>query len=220
MDLRDKLTKLDEDLSGAISSSRVKLIAVTKYASDEQIKEAYDLGLRDFGENYVIPALEKIERLKKYFANDVNWHLLGPLQSNKVNKAVGHFATIQSVHSIKLAELINKRAQALQLIQDVYIQVNSTGDKNGIEIFDLANIFSEMAQMKNLQIRGLMTMGLNNFSEAAETIYQNLRHAKETLCSLHPEINLELSMGMSNDCEAAVSNGANIIRIGRRLFAE
>lgn len=218
MDLKDKLTQLDQDLFGAISSGKIKLIAVTKYASDEQIIEAYNLGLRDFGENYVVPALEKQKRLAEFFKEKVNWHLLGPLQGNKVNKAVGNFKTIQSIHSLEIAKQINTRAESLKLIQEVFIQVNITGDKNGFDFSELEKKFFELAQMKNIRICGLMGMGLNNLSETTETIYKNLRHCKETLECLYPELSLELSMGMSNDYKIAQKNGSTMIRLGRKLF--
>lgn len=220
MSLKNTLEEIDRDLNGDINSGRVRLIAVTKYASDEQIIEAYKLGLRDFGENYVIPALKKRERLKDFLGDDINWHLLGPLQSNKVNKAVGHFKTIQSIHDLEIASEINKRAETINHLQEVFIQVNSCGTKSGFEIDELKNIFPKLLQLKNLQICGLMTMGFEIVSKNSETIYKNLRQCKEMLVNLYPEVDLELSMGMSNDYKVAVENSAKIIRLGRKLFKE
>ena len=120
-EIQKKIHKIDQDLDGAISSGKIKLVAVSKYASDAQVLEAYQAGLRIFGENYVLPGLERQQRLKD-FLPEVQWHLLGPIQSNKINKAVGNFKLIQSVSSLEMAKLINGRADKLGQIQEVLLQ--------------------------------------------------------------------------------------------------
>lgn len=208
-----------------IKNLGVKLVAVTKYAKDEQVIEAYNLGLRDFGENYVLQALEKMERLRSNFNNgEPRWHLLGNLQSNKVNKVVGNFYSVQSVDSEKIAEKINKRAKELGIKQKIFLQINMTGDKTGFDPKSSLGTLIKISQMENLEVLGLMTMGFHKISEKTETIYAEMRQLKRILesdlDSLGLDIDLELSMGMSNDYRIAVKNGSTIIRLGRELFAE
>lgn len=227
MTLEKKLKQIDIELAGKLSSKFVQLVAVTKYASDEQVIEAYNSGLRVFGENYVLPALEKMERLKPYFTNgDPEWHLLGRLQSNKVKKAVGYFACIQSVHSIEIAEAINEQAESLGIKQKIFLQFNMTRDKNGFDPKSSLGTFVKLFQLANLELEGLMTMGFfednDEISEKNETIYSQLRQLKSVLESELDTLgicrNLKLSMGMSNDYRIAVKNGSTMIRLGRGLF--
>jgi uncharacterized pyridoxal phosphate-containing UPF0001 family protein len=121
MGLKEKLKTINENISKFAQQSSVKLIAVSKYASDEQILEAYAEGVRVFGENYVISALNRINRISNNFNNDVEWHLIGTLQKNKVNKAVGNFRLIQSVDSLELLQSIDKRSASLGIKQAVLI---------------------------------------------------------------------------------------------------
>lgn len=227
MDISQKLSKIDTELAGAISSKKIDLVAVTKYASDEQVIEAYKAGLRVFGENYVLPALEKIERLKDQFQDgNPEWHLLGRLQSNKVKKAVGNFACIQSVHSLEIAEAINKQAESLGIKQRIFLQFNMTGDKNGFDPKSSLGTLVKVFQLANLEVEGLMTMGFfednDKISEKNETIYNDLRQLKSVLESELDSLgicrNLKLSMGMSNDYRTAVKNSSTMIRLGRGLF--
>ncbi len=109
--LEDQLKKIDINTDYALSQNKVKLVAVSKYASDEQVQEAYDLGIRDFGENYIMPALKRQKTLN--FRDEVRWHLLGPIQKNKINKVVGNFDLIHSVHTQEIAYLINQKQKHL-----------------------------------------------------------------------------------------------------------
>jgi len=227
VEISKKLSNIDLELDAALSSKKVELVAVTKYASDDQVLEAYKAGLRVFGENYVLPALEKQERLAAHFTEGgVEWHLLGKLQSNKVNKAVGNFTCIQSVHSLELAELINKRAESLGIKQKIFLQINMTEDKNGFDPQSSPGTLIKLFQLANLEVLGLMTMGFHSNKEEislkAETIYTKTRHFKEILESELDSLgmcrNLKLSMGMSDDYRIAVKNGSTMIRLGRELF--
>lgn len=192
------------------------LIAVSKYAIDQQIIEAYNLGQRDFGENYVMPALEKKNRLK---LPEARWHLIGPLQSNKVNKAVGEFNLIHSVHSFELAEQIDKRAAKLGIRQAILLQLNFT-DKNGLEPNQVKQVYEQVLELSHVDLLGLMTMGPHKISEETETIYKKMRQIKEELMQAHPLGVCELSMGMSNDYRLALEHGSTMIRIGSALFSE
>lgn len=216
MSLETKLAKIDQELDSALSLGKVKLVAVSKYAEDEQVIEAYNLGQRLFGENYVLPALRRQERLD---LPDAQWHLLGPLQKNKVNKAVGAFAVIQSVHNLELAQLIDKRAGVLGIKQKIFLQINSTGDKSGFCFESVPEALRQIYKLENIELRGFMTMGPHEISQKSETIYQRMRLLKEEMMQTFPLGVFELSMGMSNDYLLAVDHGSTMIRIGRELFS-
>jgi pyridoxal phosphate enzyme (YggS family) len=198
---------------------KVQLIAMSKYASDEQIKEAYDFGLRCFGENYVIPALQRQESLKVYFKEPVQWHLTGTLQKNKVSKAVGHFDLIQSVDSLELAEKISQRAGQLNIVQSILLQVNLSGEisKGGFSRGVLEDNFDALMRLPNIKICGLMTMAAKD-GRNTETIFKEMSQMRSTFASLYTLDSFHLSMGMSNDYGLAVQNGTTMIRIGRALF--
>ncbi|MDD9897712.1 MAG: YggS family pyridoxal phosphate-dependent enzyme [Candidatus Melainabacteria bacterium] len=208
--LSSRFESIQAQLAGA------SLIAVSKYAEDQQLIEAYELGLRDFAENYVIPAIDKKQRLN---LAGVRWHLIGPLQSNKVNKAVGEFDLIHSVHSLELAEQINKRAEKLGIKQKILLQVNFT-DKNGFAPEQVREAYSKVLELANIDLQGLMTMGPHKISAESETIYQRMRQMKEELVQAHSLGVLELSMGMSNDYHLALQHGSTMVRIGSALFGE
>lgn len=216
MTLEAKLAKIDQDLDFALSAARVKLVAVSKYAQDEQVIEAYNLGQRLFGENYVLPALRRQARLDLPGAQ---WHLLGPLQKNKVNKAVGAFEVIQSVHNLELVELIDQRARFLGIKQKIFLQINSTGDKNGFCFETVPEALRQIYEFENIELRGFMTMGPYEISKISETIYKRMRLLKEEMMQSFPLGVFELSMGMSNDYLLAVNCGSTMIRIGRKLFS-
>jgi pyridoxal phosphate enzyme (YggS family) len=196
----------------------VKLVAVSKYATTEQIKEAYRLGIRDFGENYILPALKKRDLLN--LGNDVRWHLLGPIQKNKINKVVGNFYLIHSVHNDEIAFLLDRRASDLGIIQDVLLQIDLTEDKAGFKSIDFDNTYSKLRKLKNLNIKGLMLMNFHQVTEKSETNFALMRQLLEMMSSHHPDRVFELSMGMSNDYHLAIKYGSTIIRVGRGLFGE
>ncbi len=219
MSLKEQLNLIDSELNAAISQHKVKLIAVTKYASDEEVIEAYKLGLRDFGESYILPALQRRERLSSHFTEPITWHLLGSIQKNKINKAVGNFNLIQSVGSLEIAKLINQRAMSLAIQQNILLQINMTGDKSGFNPDELEEALAQLIKLGNIKIRGLMTMGPHKTSELSETIFSKMRQLKGRLGQFLPNEPLELSMGMTNDYKLAVQNGSTMIRLGRGLFA-
>lgn len=206
------------------NASEVKVVAVSKYASNEQIKEAYNAGLRCFAENYVMPALQKKEELASHFKEKVEWHLIGHLQKNKVKKAVGNFAVIESVDSLELAQLIGKEAAKKNLIQKIYAQINLTGEekKSGFALKDFEVHYSELIKIPNLDLCGLMTIGptsnqefFEKYGKKPETIFEELRLLSSRLVS---KKTLELSMGMSSDYKVAIQNGATVVRLGRAIF--
>ncbi len=190
----------------------VKLIAVTKEAGLEQIKEAIALGVKDIGENRVNDARLKKEMLDSHI---LSWHMIGHLQSNKAGDAVKMFSIIHSLDSVKLAGVIEKQAKKIRKVQDIMIEVNVSGEKSkfGIKPESLENFLGEIRALKHVNPLGLMTMA--PFTEDAETArpyFRRLRELRDT-CGL-----TELSMGMTQDFEVAVEEGATMVRVGSAIF--
>jgi PLP dependent protein len=187
------------------------LVVVTKGRSPEEILEFHSLGVRDFGENRVLEALPKIKALPK----DIRWHYIGHLQSNKANEVVGKFALIHSVDSPKLLEKINSRAKELGIIQNILLEVNISGEstKFGLKPNEAKPLLEKAGPLLNVRVLGLMAMAPYGAKEGdARGIFGSLRELAHSVGLIG------LSMGMSDDFEIAVSEGATIIRIGRALF--
>lgn len=203
----------------------IKLVAVTKTVSIEMIKNAADIGLRIFGENRVQEAQQKIESLKAFFINShfsVQWHLIGHLQKNKAKFAVQLFDLIHSLDSIELAEEINKQAWKISKIQDVLVQVKLSDEetKHGISENSLPELVDHIKSLKNIKLLGLMT--IPPFFKSPEAVRPYFRRLREIRDSLNKNglYLAELSMGMSNDFEVAIEEGATLVRIGTALFGE
>lgn len=216
-----------QDLLNQTKDWQPRIVAVTKYASDEQLLEAYKLGLRDFAENYVLAALERIEKTTKLMP-EARWHLSGHLQRNKVNKVVGKFHLIQSLDSLELANLISQRAEILGVKQSVLIQVKLVKDdtKSGYLVEQLLIDFPQLLKLPGLKIEGLMTMAahlnleLASEREQVREVFSKLAALKSQLEREHKLSLEQLSMGMSNDYALAIQEGSTMIRIGRALFGE
>ncbi len=201
----------------------IKLIAVTKTVPTLLIMEAIEAGLRIFGENRVQEARDKIpEIMQRSPATNLSWHMIGPLQKNKARYAVKLFDMIHSVDSKGLAEEINKQAMKAGKIQDILIEVKLSPEetKHGIRPEGLFELLEFTSGLKNLQVRGLMT--IPPYSENPEDSRPYFRRLRELL----EEANRkgfplkELSMGMSGDFEIAVEEGATMVRIGTAIFGE
>lgn len=208
------------------SPEEIKLIAVTKKVEIDTIKEAIDSGLRIFGENRVQEAQKKIQDLKFMIQNtNIEWHLIGHLQKNKVKYAVQLFDLIHSVDSIELAEEINKRAEKIGKIQRILIQVKLSEEetKHGVLEEDLIPLIERINKLKNLKLEGLMTMPpYFEDPEKVRPYFKRLREIRDNINSslvTHYPL-LELSMGMSNDFEVAIEEGATMVRIGTAIFGE
>jgi PLP dependent protein len=153
-----------------------------------------------------------------------SWHLVGHLQTNKTKGAVKIFSLIHSVDSIRLAEEIDKEAKSINKVQDVLVQVNVSGIeyKFGIMPYEAADFFEEITSYPNINILGLMTIAPEvDDSEKARPYFRKLRELRDELQNLQlTTYNLQLSMGMSNDFETAIEEGADIVRIGRAIFSD
>ncbi len=200
-----------------------KTIAISKYASDAEVLKAYKEGQRDFGENYVLAALARIDRLAALMP-EARWHLVGHLQTNKVNKAVANFALIQSVDSMKIAELIAKRAVVLGIEQAVLLQINISAEesKSGFSKEEILKEFPKLIKLKGIKIEGLMTIApqldVETEQQQITEVFKSLADLKRVLETNYKYQLKELSMGMSNDYLLAIQQGSTMIRIGRSFF--
>jgi pyridoxal phosphate enzyme (YggS family) len=192
---------------------------VTKNFSAELIQEAVDNGIVFLGENRVQEAKSKVDLVK----GNIEWHLIGHLQRNKVKTAIDIFTMIQSLDSWRLAEEIQKRAQQADKVIDVLVQVNigSEETKYGIDPDDTEVFIEKVATLPNLKVRGLMAIA--PFKENPEDVRAYFRHLREIFQSIKEKsienVSMEyLSMGMSNDFEVAIEEGANMVRIGTGIF--
>ena len=204
----------------SIGNDDVVLIAVTKTQSVAVIREAVAAGLSVVGENRVQEAVEKAAQLTDL---PLEWHLIGHLQTNKVKQAVALFSLIHSVDSERLADEIDRCARLAGKVQDVLIQVNVGGEetKSGIAPSQADHLAVYMDSLPNLRLRGAMTIApLVEDAEMTRPVFQEMRIIFERLRQKisRPEDFRWLSMGMTHDYRIAVSEGANMIRIGTGLF--
>ncbi len=199
----------------------VQLVAVSKGASVEQMREAYAAGVRDFGESRIQATAEKQAALADL--PDIRWHLIGQLQSNKVRKAVQMFEVIQSVDSLKLYQQINKIAAELGKSPQVYLQVKMLPDpqKTGWEVANLRLDLPEINRCEGLRTTGLMViapLGLTSY-ELLEMFISAANLQKEINQHNYQFIEINhLSMGMSQDYKIAVRAGSSLIRVGSKIF--
>ena len=197
----------------------VLLVAVTKLHSPEEMNEAIDAGITDIGENKVQEIMDKYDRVKP-----VRWHLIGHLQTNKVKYIIDKVSMIHSVDSLHLAKEINKRAAQHDLTMDILIQVNSAMEESkfGITTEETDQLIRDISQQcENIRIRGLMCIA--PFEEDPDDARPYFAEVKK-LYDKYAEEQIEridfkyLSMGMTNDFEAAIEEGSNLIRVGTAIF--
>ncbi len=193
------------------------LVAVSKTFPPEQIKEVHGLGQTVFGENKVQELREKYDVLK---GENIKWHLVGHLQTNKVKYIAEFVDLIHSVDSAKLAGVVNEQAEKHNRVIDVLVQVNTSGEdqKSGVEPEETEQLCDEISQMKNIRLRGLMTIGM--FTDDEEVIRSNfrvLRNLFNAIKEKHGNFDY-LSMGMTSDYRIAIEEGANMLRIGSAIF--
>ena len=196
--------------------SEVTLLAATKTVDTDTINYAIDSGIEYIGENRVQELLSKYDRLKPAHS-----HFIGHLQTNKVNKVVRYFDYIQSVDSLHLAEVISESAKVLDKVQKVLLQINISGEvqKFGFSERELYDNFEKLLKLSNLDICGFMCMApLGASDKELDEVFKKAEQIKTDINKKY-SLNLkELSMGMSDDYERAVANGATMIRLGRILF--
>ncbi|XP_068238066.1 pyridoxal phosphate homeostasis protein isoform X2 [Palaemon carinicauda] len=207
-----------------------RLVAVSKTKPKERIMEAYSIGQRHFGENYVQELVEKGHD-EEILATcpDIKWHMIGPLQSNKVNKVVGvpNLYCIETIHTAKLATAVNNAAGKTLKDQKlaVYIQVNTSGEENksGIHPDNVNDLVTHVLKnCPNLKLAGLMTIGAfdHDLSKGPNPDFQCLLKCRAAVCEAQcmEAKDIELSMGMSNDFEHAIDVGSTNVRVGSTIF--
>ncbi|QLB19557.1 YggS family pyridoxal phosphate-dependent enzyme [Mannheimia granulomatis] len=207
-----------QQISNACQRENVRLLAVSKTKPVEAIQAAIDAGQFAFGENYVQEAVEKIE----FFANrtDLEWHFIGPLQSNKTKLVAAHFDWIQTVDRLKIAERLNEQRPSDKAPLNVLIQINISDEnsKSGIQAEEMLPLAQAISQLPNLKLRGLMAIPKPESEPEQQKI---------ALCKMQQLFNRlqtefdgidTLSMGMSDDMQAAIECGSTMVRIGTAIF--
>ncbi len=200
----------------------VTLVAVSKTHPFEAIAEAYAAGQRDFAENRVEELLPKVEEAARQGLIEIRWHLIGTIQSRKSSDAVGPFALIHSVDRVKIANRLSRDAEAVGRVMDVLLEVNVSGEesKHGFTPDEVSAVAVELSALPALRIRGLMTMApYTATAEETRPVFRALRALRDRVALEHAgAIGPELSMGMTNDFEVAVEEGATLVRVGSAIF--
>lgn len=206
-----------EKFSGRAPGS-VKLIAVSKTFSADCVKVAHDAGQRAFGENRV----QELEEKAPLLPGDIEWHVIGHLQSNKALKAVTLASYIHSVDSVKLLQRLDRLADENKKKPKILLEINVSGEASKFGITDMTQAMllgEEALKCANLDFCGLMTMApLNASGDALHSVFASLRELRDRMETQFGVKIPELSMGMSSDYEAAVSEGATFVRIGTAIF--
>jgi hypothetical protein len=224
--IRENISQIKARIAAAAeragrSVDSVRLVAVSKTRPVEAILEAIDAGVTDIGENRVQEASGKYEQINR----PVRWHLVGHLQTNKVKQALRIFHLIHSVDSLRLLDAIDRGSAQLNRQTEVLIQVNASGEtsKFGLEPDEALDFMEKAVAYKHVNIRGLMTIGafLPN-PEDVRPAFVLLRQLRDKIAAQQfPGVEMKyLSMGMTNDFEAAIEEGANLVRIGTAIFGE
>ena len=224
--LKDNFDKVNANIQAACDRTGrnredVTLIAVSKTKPIQMLQEAYDFGVRVFGENKVQEIVDKYEALPK----DISWHMIGHLQRNKVKYVVGRAALIHSVDSVRLAEAIDQEAEKKGIVMPVLVEVNvaSEESKFGVRVEECADFIENIAKMEHISVEGLMTIA--PFVENAEDnrkYFAKLRELSVDISAKNIDnVNMrDLSMGMTGDYEVAIEEGATMVRVGTGIFGE
>lgn len=222
--LKNNLGRVEESIVEACNRAGrrredVTLIAVSKTKPVEVLKEAYDLGVRVFGENKVQELLDKYEALPK----DVEWHMIGHLQTNKVKYLIGKVEMIHSVDSLRLAQAIEKESAKKDCVTKILIEVNVAEEESkfGIRVDEVESFLERLAEFKHVQVCGLMTIApfVENSEENRE-IFKNLHKLSVDIMGKNidnRDVDV-LSMGMTNDYGVAIEEGATMVRVGTGIF--
>lgn len=217
-----QLAKIEKSITQqCIASGRLReeitLVAVSKTKPLYMIQEAYTAGQRHFGENRMQELQEKAESLEY---NDIQWHMIGTLQTNKIKFIAAHVHWIHSVFKLKQLNEINKRAAQHNRVINVLIQVNISGEpqKGGCEVSEISSLLKHTRTLEHVLVRGFMGMAkfTDDHSEISNS-FEQLRDLQQQHLTHHPELT-ELSMGMSNDYTLALGKGSTMLRIGSSIF--
>ena len=200
----------------------MRVIAVTKYVDESKMIEAFNAGIRDFAESKIQDFLRKFENLPDEVKNQVTWHFIGHLQTNKIKKVISLFDYIHSVDSLRLAEEISEQAFAGGIEQKILLQINNAEEetKFGFNTTEIKEVFEKIIGLKSLKVVGLMSMApYTEDSELLHKLFREIKQLKDYLENKYSYPMHELSMGMSNDYKIAVEEGSTLIRLGSLIFS-
>lgn len=198
----------------------IRLIAVSKTKPAGDIEQIYQAGQRDFGENYLQEAVDKVTQLAHLA--DIKWHFIGAIQSNKTRPIAEYFDWVHSVERIKIARRLGEQRPADKTPLNICLQVNICNEENkaGIALDEAAELAKEVSQIRNIRLRGLMAIPLNTTDPKQQQYhFRQLKNCLDHLNKTGLQLDT-LSMGMSNDMDAAIAEGATMIRIGTAIFGE
>ena len=220
--IEDNIRQLQKDIAHyshqySRTPASTLLLAVSKTQPAESIQQAFHAGQKDFGENYLQEALTKISQLQTL---DINWHFIGSIQSNKTRELANHFQWIHSVDRLKIARRLSEQRDPKLAPLNICLQINAASEtsKSGISLDELPDMAQDIAQLPNLKLRGLMSIPIKADSlEQQREIFKPIADAMKQLNQRDFDMDT-LSMGMSNDMEAAIAEGATIVRIGSAIF--
>lgn len=227
MDIKENLEKIYETIRKSAEKvgrnpNEIILLGASKTQPVEKIIEAYNAGLKYFGENKVQEGMKKIDKLKPKYS-DIHWHFIGGLQTNKAKYVVKYFELIHSVDRKSLVDEIDKRAKKIDKVQECLIEVN-IGDeetKYGVNPEDLEELYEYCLSKENIKILGLMCIPpYSEDKEQSRRYFIKLRELKEKLENKYKVKLPHLSMGMSDDFDIAIEEGATIVRVGTAIFGE
>ena len=227
--LADNIARIQARIAAAAErvgrkADEVTLVAVSKTKPVALVKMAYELGLHHFGENRVQDALPKIAEFRLEELTPVTWHMIGHLQRNKVTKVVGSFDSVQSVDDLQLAQALNRHATELGLRIAILLQVNVSGEasKEGVAPEETLALARQVITLPQLDVQGLMTVAPQVASpEEVRPVFRRLNQLRAMLRHEVPQSAWQhLSMGMTDDFEIAIEEGATIVRVGRAIFGE
>lgn len=209
------------EIKNKIVPYKPRIIGVTKYFGRDAVVRGYEAGLRDFGESRAMDAIRKINSLPDEIRKNSTFHFIGHLQTNKAEKVVEYFDFIHSIDSLKLATAVSNAVCRLGKREKVLLQVNNAGEvqKFGYTKEQLIEDFPEIIKLDSMEVAGLMCMApIDATKDELRGLFSDLREFRDELQKRFGISLKELSMGMSNDFEEAVAEGATMIRIGRKLF--
>jgi len=223
-EIRDNISMISQDISDICKRTgkapeSITIIAVTKTVDTDRINYAIECGIKNIGENKVQEVMAKFDNIE----GNVNWHLIGHLQTNKVKYIIDKVALIHSVDSIGLAEEISRRAEKAGLIKDILIQVNVAEEetKFGIAYEEIDSIIEQLSKLPGIRVKGLMTIApYFEDTEQVRPVFRKLKEKFDLLAKAGiPNVEMKyLSMGMTNDYRQAIEEGSNMVRVGTGIF--
>ena len=214
--IKNKIKIVQSKIDASKIDKDVKLVAVSKKKSWQEILEAYENGISDFGENYLQESLEKISKLKDL---KISWHFIGNIQSNKCEESAKNFDWVHTVDRLKIARLIDKYSPDDKCIKClIQINIDNEESKSGIKVEEVETFLKQLSGLKNIKICGLMIIPNPNveLSDLQKT-FKKIKMLSDRLIENYENLT-EISMGMSRDFELAIKEGSTIVRLGETIF--